>query len=675
MDSDSCPNSHCLTWQRRSPFDTPYSAKLCPEIQFVKKGNKMSLMRRCNRGRQCLYAHSKEEELYHPLMYKTKMCSAHPACSRCHCPFAHSPQELRKPFSNPLIKALWGNSSESVSQPAELSCSVDTSPGVVKKEGQLRNDRQFHNTSTTTTVDADRNSRLVGRSNTSIGVALPTVCSPPGFSASLSKTWAKSEGFPPMGHAIPPPPPPPVSNRREVARCNSYPGPPRVLCQRVGASESNHSIPANSASSSNCGEPKPMSLGIAPFPAAVESWTDVNNHQVPEVVDYSSLKSFGVENNQNSYADNINVTPTNDSEMQADVLKSLRENLGLSNRDLSGQQLDLVLELSLVLARCLNTAKTDEERSSCSSNCERPGLCRDESFGSIASKSVDSLTSGDTCQLAVPHPWSSDARAMASSSSMEHRNPSSSSSVMQGLTPSPSMMRSVTPMHRTCSDGDCSPGVSFLPGGQAGGFLNDIVEPPLDSVVMPSECPLYRRSPAGVCDVGVSGERRAFGSPSGGGWLTVPGQGNKLGGESQGKLWWDSRSRLSGSPSDKSTIPGDSCLSTPSCGGMLSPCCWPSWTCSKTSSNCSTMFSHEGSTGMVDSRSETPSELRHGGLRSEKLALFDQSTSRISMLPSSTDSIWTTSTSSTVRSTFEDSDDYECLWNEIYCGRSSDAEC
>ncbi|ORM40497.1 Zinc finger CCCH domain-containing protein 37 [Babesia sp. Xinjiang] len=93
--SDSCEKSHCLTWQRRNPYEISYCPQLCPEIQFVKKSRKMVLYRRCTRGKNCNFAHSKEEELYHPLVYKTKQCSAHPKCSRYFCPFVHAPSETR----------------------------------------------------------------------------------------------------------------------------------------------------------------------------------------------------------------------------------------------------------------------------------------------------------------------------------------------------------------------------------------------------------------------------------------------------------------------------------------------------------------------------------------------------------------------------------------------------
>ncbi|OII72567.1 uncharacterized protein cubi_03303 [Cryptosporidium ubiquitum] len=95
--SDSCPFSHCLTWQRRNPNDHYYSPKLCPEICFIKSNEKMNLIRRCKKGKLCTFAHSKEEQLYHPLMYKTKECSLYPNCNRYYCPFSHGIEQIRTP--------------------------------------------------------------------------------------------------------------------------------------------------------------------------------------------------------------------------------------------------------------------------------------------------------------------------------------------------------------------------------------------------------------------------------------------------------------------------------------------------------------------------------------------------------------------------------------------------
>jgi serine/threonine protein kinase len=44
-------------------------------------------------GKNCNHAHSREEILYHPSVYKTSMCESW-SCSRYYCPFAHSMDEL-----------------------------------------------------------------------------------------------------------------------------------------------------------------------------------------------------------------------------------------------------------------------------------------------------------------------------------------------------------------------------------------------------------------------------------------------------------------------------------------------------------------------------------------------------------------------------------------------------
>ncbi|CBZ54256.1 conserved hypothetical protein [Neospora caninum Liverpool] len=130
---DACPHSHCLTWQRRNPYEIIYDPHLCPGIEFRRSNSKMSLIRHCTRGRSCTYAHSKEEELYHPLMYKTKICSVFPNCDRHYCPFAHSVDEIRHPYSNPLIQSIWGNGDNSFSSGMQRWLSSPVSPLSAKQ--------------------------------------------------------------------------------------------------------------------------------------------------------------------------------------------------------------------------------------------------------------------------------------------------------------------------------------------------------------------------------------------------------------------------------------------------------------------------------------------------------------------------------------------------------------
>jgi hypothetical protein len=51
-----------------SDFSTiNYSASLCPKTNEIKNGVMIS----CPKGDSCIYAHSTDEVLYHPMVYKT----------------------------------------------------------------------------------------------------------------------------------------------------------------------------------------------------------------------------------------------------------------------------------------------------------------------------------------------------------------------------------------------------------------------------------------------------------------------------------------------------------------------------------------------------------------------------------------------------------------------------
>ena len=51
----------------------------------------------CKRGRSCLFSHTKEEQMYHPEVYKTLLCKNYPDCDKIFCPFAHGIKDLRYP--------------------------------------------------------------------------------------------------------------------------------------------------------------------------------------------------------------------------------------------------------------------------------------------------------------------------------------------------------------------------------------------------------------------------------------------------------------------------------------------------------------------------------------------------------------------------------------------------
>lgn len=93
-----CQYSHCISWSRRPPHISGYRPTLCPNVIFsIGTDRKMRVKNYCKRGRSCLYSHTKEEQMYHPRIYKTMPCRDWPYCKKYFCPFAHGPEELRDP--------------------------------------------------------------------------------------------------------------------------------------------------------------------------------------------------------------------------------------------------------------------------------------------------------------------------------------------------------------------------------------------------------------------------------------------------------------------------------------------------------------------------------------------------------------------------------------------------
>eukprot|EP00930_Biecheleria_cincta_P026609 TRINITY_DN18735_c0_g1_i1.p1 TRINITY_DN18735_c0_g1~~TRINITY_DN18735_c0_g1_i1.p1 ORF type:complete len:350 (+),score=28.24 TRINITY_DN18735_c0_g1_i1:41-1051(+) len=94
-----CQFSHCLTWPKRalSPGRCVYSPQLCTKVS-VKDGK---LVIDCTKRNDCNHAHTKEEVLYHPAVFKTLPCEDHErddvTCHRFYCPFAHGAEELQRP--------------------------------------------------------------------------------------------------------------------------------------------------------------------------------------------------------------------------------------------------------------------------------------------------------------------------------------------------------------------------------------------------------------------------------------------------------------------------------------------------------------------------------------------------------------------------------------------------
>jgi hypothetical protein len=77
----------------------------------------MAVTNKCEAGRLCRFAHSSEEVLYHPLIYKTTICEEYAKqnvqrnargtfgnkkrCQQYYCPFAHGEEELRTSSIHP----------------------------------------------------------------------------------------------------------------------------------------------------------------------------------------------------------------------------------------------------------------------------------------------------------------------------------------------------------------------------------------------------------------------------------------------------------------------------------------------------------------------------------------------------------------------------------------------
>lgn len=115
--ADKCQYSHDLRWTRRPPWKYTYSPELCRDLVFVTDGRGRTIAKsNCKQKRNCRFAHTKEEQMYHPKVYKTAICHQFKEngwCDRYYCPFAHSEAELRpaeqtddsrKTFSKPAVQ-------------------------------------------------------------------------------------------------------------------------------------------------------------------------------------------------------------------------------------------------------------------------------------------------------------------------------------------------------------------------------------------------------------------------------------------------------------------------------------------------------------------------------------------------------------------------------------------
>jgi len=84
-------------WLRRNPWLFPYKHLICPVVRKEKDCNDgKPKWHACPKGRNCNLAHSIEEQMYHPFVYKTTNC-VHKNCDKPYCPFIHQGEQHR-PF-------------------------------------------------------------------------------------------------------------------------------------------------------------------------------------------------------------------------------------------------------------------------------------------------------------------------------------------------------------------------------------------------------------------------------------------------------------------------------------------------------------------------------------------------------------------------------------------------
>lgn len=79
---EKCQYSH-TDRPRRNPHKVTYAPRLCPNCD------------NCPKGAECDFAHTRDEELFHPAVYKTSPCPGGATCSGYYCPYAHNNDELR----------------------------------------------------------------------------------------------------------------------------------------------------------------------------------------------------------------------------------------------------------------------------------------------------------------------------------------------------------------------------------------------------------------------------------------------------------------------------------------------------------------------------------------------------------------------------------------------------
>jgi len=159
-----CQYSHCLEWPRRQPRRYNYSSELCPNICVIEgaEGGTERIENNCSAGLRCPWAHSKEEVLFHPHIFKTSLCEEHSShniggnqsknrnakknrCHRYYCPFAHGSEELR---TSPLATEQRDRCLRAMEVfPSDVCCVMCTrhwlTPSAVEQKQQIDNAPAF----------------------------------------------------------------------------------------------------------------------------------------------------------------------------------------------------------------------------------------------------------------------------------------------------------------------------------------------------------------------------------------------------------------------------------------------------------------------------------------------------------------------------------------------------
>mmetsp|Transcript_67744 Transcript_67744/g.177640 ORF Transcript_67744/g.177640 Transcript_67744/m.177640 type:complete len:362 (-) Transcript_67744:58-1143(-) len=213
-----CQFSHSVDWPRRPPRRYKYSPEICRNLrcaQGVKTGE-VQIKSVCPAGLRCLMAHSKEEVLFHPHMFKTILCEEHCAqgnqrnlrsgkrarCHRYYCPFAHGQGELQ---TSPLTFEQREQYLKAVEIfPAEDCCSACTRhwhpPAATENPNKEANNNNVNNVNNNN-VNNSVNNNVNGVHSVNNAIAPP----PPAPGLDLPQGSAAAWAAQKFGLPVPPP--------------------------------------------------------------------------------------------------------------------------------------------------------------------------------------------------------------------------------------------------------------------------------------------------------------------------------------------------------------------------------------------------------------------------------------------------------------------------------------